>query len=328
LSAAELLDELRSLDVRVQVNGDRLQFNAPVGVLTAALRERIAGRKQEILDFLNSVSALERQQPAIVPLNPRGTRPPVFGVPGHNGDVFCYRALSAHLGADQPFFGLQPVGYDGAAQPMHDVPEVASYFARQIRATWPEGPVIIAGFCAGGGIALELACQLQESGHPVSMLALFASPFPKAYRFWSMLRIRLGNALERLRVHWRQLPSKTPGAMFRYALQRLRAVSDAKARLHAESEEAKADPLQSMRRNLEAITIEALKSYEPRRFPGRGVLFVPTDKWRRIGDNSGRWARSIGQYSECLGAEGCTGENILLEPHVRRTAAEFAARGV
>ena len=158
------------------------------------------------------------------------------------------------------------------------------------------------------------------------MLTLIASPFPKAYRFWSMLRIRIGNALERVRVHWRQLPSKAPGAMFRYGLERLRGVSNAKARLRAESDGAKADPVQSMRMNLETTTIEALRNYEPRRFPGRGVLFVPSEQWRRVGDNSRRWAGFVGQYSECLCAEGCTGENILLEPHVQHIAAEFAAR--
>lgn len=326
MSTADFLNELRGKDVRIQVIGDRLQFNAPVGVLTAELREHITVRKQEILEFLNSVAALARQQPAIVPLNSQGTQTPIFAVPGHSGDVFCYRALAGYLGKDQPFFGLQPPGLDHASAPMQSVSELAGYFAQQIRATRPEGPVVIAGFCAGGGIALELACRLQESGRTVSMLALFASPYPKAYRFWSMLRIRLGNVLERVRVHWRQMRAMAPGAWLRYGLDRLRALTGSKARPNAEAGESRPDPLHAMRVNLEDTTIRALETYEPRRFSGRGVLFLPSAQWRRIGDNSHRWKTVIGEYSEHIGPRECTGDTILLEPHVRRTAAEFRAR--
>jgi thioesterase domain-containing protein len=326
LSTAEFLNELRSLDVRIEAVGDRLRFNAPAGVLTAELRARITVRKLEILEFLNRVATLERQQPAIVPLNSLGTQTPIFAVPGHNGDVFCYRALSTHLGADQPFHGLQPPGYDGVSEPIRSVHRLAGYFAEQIRATRPQGPVIIAGFCAGGGIALELACQLQESGQTVSMLVLFASPFPKAYRFWSMVRIRSGNALERVRVHWRELRAMAPAGMLRYVAGRIRALAGGKPHLREEAERAVTDPLYRSRKQLEETTIRALAEYEPRRFAGPGILFLPSAQWRRIGDNSRRWATVVSEYSEHIGPEGCTGDNILLEPHVRRTAAEFTLR--
>src|SRR5205823_4933449 len=87
------------------------------------------------------------------PLERRGTRTPVFAVAGHNGDVFCYRALAQQLGDDQPFFGLEPPGLDGRSEPLRRVEDLAAYFAEQMRAFQPGGPYILAGFCAGGTVA-------------------------------------------------------------------------------------------------------------------------------------------------------------------------------
>jgi thioesterase domain-containing protein len=326
LNTAEFLNELRGLDVRIQANGGRLQFNAPVGVLTPELRERLAGRKQEILEFLSSASALANQQAAIVPINARGTRIPIFAVPGHNGDVFCYRTFAAELGTDQPLFGLQPPGLDGASKPMNRVTDLAEYFARQIRATRPPGPVIVAGFCAGGGIALELACQLRAAGIQVAMLAVFGSPFPKAYRFWSMFRIRLLNLMERNGAHWRTIRAGTPGGAVRYARERVRALWNARAARRVHDAQVGADPVLAMRRSLETTTLRALAEYEPRKFDGPAVLFLPSERWRRIGDNARQWRTVAADYREFIGPESCTGENILLEPHVRLIADFFKSK--
>jgi thioesterase domain-containing protein len=95
-----------------------------------------------------------------VPLQANGPRVPVFGVAGHNGDVFCYRILAQCLGEEQPFYGLQPPGLDGEGEPLERVQDLAAYFARQILAFRPAGPCTLAGFCAGGTVAFELAQQL------------------------------------------------------------------------------------------------------------------------------------------------------------------------
>ena len=144
-----LLAELRSRDVQIWADGDRLRCSAPADVLTPELRDQLQQRKHDILGFLRSGEALARQQRAIVPLQPRGQRIPVFAVAGHNGDVFCYRALAQHLGEDQPFYGLQPPGLDGHSEPLARIEDLAAYFAAQIRAFRPGDPYIIAGFCAG-----------------------------------------------------------------------------------------------------------------------------------------------------------------------------------
>ena len=55
MTTLELLAALRSKDVRLWVEGEKLHYNAPVGGLTPALRAQLAERKAEILTFLREV---------------------------------------------------------------------------------------------------------------------------------------------------------------------------------------------------------------------------------------------------------------------------------
>jgi hypothetical protein len=176
VKAPSFLAKLRERDIQVWAEGDVLRCSAPAGALTDDLRDALQVRKQEILQFLRSAAALAGQQRAIVPLQSHGRRTPVFGVAGHNGDVFCYRALAQLLGDDQPFYGLQPPGLDGHSELIADVESLAAYFAAQIRAFRPDGPYIIAGFCSDGAVAFELAQQLLQAHVTVDFLALFGCP--------------------------------------------------------------------------------------------------------------------------------------------------------
>ena len=102
MSIAEFLSELRRRDVEVAIDGDELRCSARAGALTPELRDRLKERKTDILDFLRQAKTLAAQARAIVPLQSRGTGVPVFAVPGHNGDVFCYRAVRAPSSPRRP----------------------------------------------------------------------------------------------------------------------------------------------------------------------------------------------------------------------------------
>ena len=176
MNTAAFLATLRGRDIQVWAEGGQLRCSAPPGALSSEFREELRQRKVDILKFLDTAESLARQQRAIIPLQPHGTRTPVFAVAGHNGDVFCYRILVQYLGEDQPFFGLQPPGLDGQSQPLRRVEDSAAYFARQIKAFRPEGPYVIAGYCAGGATAFELAQQLLRTGSTIDILVLFGAP--------------------------------------------------------------------------------------------------------------------------------------------------------
>ncbi len=50
-SIPEFLSYLRSLDIHLWAEEERLRYNAPKGILTQELREQLRARKTEILAF-------------------------------------------------------------------------------------------------------------------------------------------------------------------------------------------------------------------------------------------------------------------------------------
>jgi thioesterase domain-containing protein len=306
---AAFLAELRSRDVQVWAEGDRLRCTAPVGVLTGELRARLHHEKSEILAFLHAAQALAQQPPAIVPLQPRGSRTPIFGVPGHNGDVFCYRALVQALGDDQPFFGLHPPGLDGQSAPLTRVEDLAGYFADQIRAFRPHGPYIITGFCAGGAVAFELGRQLQQGGAATEFVALFGSPYPTWYRFPTQLRRRLAQEIDRFWGHARALASLSKAERRRYVTDKLRQREANRAAATA----ALNDPVLIRRAHVERATVAAVRRYTPPHFAGRLGVFLPCEAW--LPSAAPLW-RSVAQQIEVyFGPQGCDNDNMLRESY-------------
>jgi thioesterase domain-containing protein len=315
LNVAAFLAELRRRDIQVWAEGAQLRCNAPAGVLAPELRDQLRHRKAAILQFLRSAEALSRQQRAIVPLQTRGDRVTVLAVPGHNGDVYCYRALARHLGDDQPFFGLQPPGIDGQAEPLASVEALAGYFAEQIRASGSHGPYVIAGYCAGGTIAYELARQLALEGTAVRFVALFASPYSTWYRFRPQLRFRLVQGWKRVRKHSRILASLPPAERRAYITQKLRQA-------RAEASQAPSDPVLLRRARVGDTTLAAVRRYVPRPYDGRVCLFLPGGEWRPAGPLR-RWRAVAPDAEEYCGPDGCTGDRMLLEPDVAALAELF-----
>jgi acyl carrier protein len=109
---------------------------------------------------------------SIVPINPFGTRPPLFAVPGIGGNVVGFYELGQLLGNDQPFYGLQSRGLDGKAEPFTRVEDIASHFVSEIQSVQGTGPYHLVGACIGGIIAFEMAQQLSAKGQKVALLAL------------------------------------------------------------------------------------------------------------------------------------------------------------
>jgi thioesterase domain-containing protein/acyl carrier protein len=126
---------------------------------------------------------LQKQAPlclksSLVPIQPGGSRPPLFCVPGAGGNAIYLYNLARELGPDQPFYGLQGVGLDGEAEPHTTVEEMAAYYVDAIQSVQSDGPYCIAGHSLGGWVAFEMARQLQRSNQEVSMLAIIDTPVP------------------------------------------------------------------------------------------------------------------------------------------------------
>jgi thioesterase domain-containing protein len=122
----------------------------------------------------------------LVPIQPRGTRPPFFCAAPILGTVFPYYEL-AHLLADgQPLYGLQPLGVSAPTT----VETLARRYLEAVRSVQPEGPYHLGGWSFGGLVAYEMAQQLMAGGHDVALLAIVDTPAPGSYH-----RLRSGDAV-------------------------------------------------------------------------------------------------------------------------------------
>ena len=322
MNVPALLLKLNGRGIQVWADGERLRCNAPAGELTCELQTELLQHKQDILAFLRSAEALGRRQRAIVPLQPKGGLPPVFGIGGHNGDVFCYRALVRHLGAERPFYGLQPPGVDGQAEPLDRVENLAAYFCKQIRAFHGNQRCVLAGYCAGGGIAFELALQLQRAGTPVEYVALFGAPYVSRYGRLRMMQEYLDNEFKRWSGHARRFASLPPSEWPGHIARKKR---DRAARLAAEAPDVD-DAVLALRRRVERATVAAMRSYSPGRFAGRMGVFVPCRDWIHDYDEPLRWRAHADIGDEHFGPDDCERSSMLLEPHAAAFAALFAAQ--
>ncbi|MFH9096198.1 type I polyketide synthase [Streptomyces albidoflavus] len=114
----------------------------------------------------------------LLPLRPEGARRPLFCVHPGAGVSWRYSGLLPHLGADQPVFGLQAAGLDGAGQPARDAREMVEGYLDLVRTVQPSGPYRLLGWSYGGFVAHAMACALQERGEEVELLALLDAPLP------------------------------------------------------------------------------------------------------------------------------------------------------
>ena len=100
----------------------------------------------------------------LVPVQLSGTKPPLYFIHGITGVMPLGRFLAQSLGSDQPFYAINANGIDGREITVKDettVKEMAHTYVEEILDTHPSGPVFIAGMCAGGLAALEVARELQ-----------------------------------------------------------------------------------------------------------------------------------------------------------------------
>jgi amino acid adenylation domain-containing protein len=127
----------------------------------------------------------------LVAIQPKGSNPPFFCVHPIFGVVFPYYEFAYHLGTDQPFYGLQPLGMDGEQSPLTRIEDMAAYYIDALRAVQPNGPYFLGGWSFGGLVAFEMAQQLQKSGQKVALLAVLDTSAPVSKNkpsFWGGLK--------------------------------------------------------------------------------------------------------------------------------------------
>jgi thioesterase domain-containing protein len=138
----------------------------------------------EALAALIEAGADGPRSTSLVPIQPRGSRPPIFCVHGGAGTILHLEPLARALGDEQPFYGLQSRGLYGGAPPLRTVEEMASHYLSEIRQAQPHGPYCFAGYCFGAIVAFEMAQRMRDDGEEVRLLASLNGPSPAWIERW------------------------------------------------------------------------------------------------------------------------------------------------
>ncbi|NEP13613.1 MAG: alpha/beta fold hydrolase, partial [Symploca sp. SIO2C1] len=106
----------------------------------------------------------------LIPLQPRGSHPPLFFIHPGGGSVMHYQRLVSYLGTGQSIYGIEARGFEPGQPPDTSIKAMAADYIKVIRTVQPTGPYHLAGWCLGGTIAWEMAQQLRLQEEQVSRL--------------------------------------------------------------------------------------------------------------------------------------------------------------
>lgn len=111
--------------------------------------------------------------PACVTMKEGTGEPAVFMFPGAPGSVFQLAPIASALRIPMAVYAIKPRGFDDGQPPLTTILEMAEYSIAAIRAVQPQGPYLLAGYSAGGLLALEAAKQLSACGEAIPLVVLF-----------------------------------------------------------------------------------------------------------------------------------------------------------
>jgi thioesterase domain-containing protein/acyl carrier protein len=270
----------------------------------------------------------------LVPMRAAGSKPPLFLMHAHGGNVLEYHALVNCLDADQPVYAFQARGLDGHIVRDTSVEEMASAYIEELQKFQPEGPYYLGGFCLGGLLALEAAQQLVERGHEVPLLIIIESIHPDSMdfepgtsvfeRWWYRANNRID--LERENLSYQGMGYFRERG--RHLWNRFRARTVLAFRKAGQNGDSGA-PRLSLNTVLEELSIEhtkAMAKYMPGLYTGDVLLFRASKRLAGLrADEYLGWKGTIRGNLEVCEVPGHQ-QNVMLEPYVRQLARELTPR--
>jgi len=228
---------------------------------------------RELAVLLANGSA-QRYKGAIIPIQPAGSKTPLFWVRG--GPL--YLALSRRLGLDQPLLGLHLPVADAARLPIpYTLEDIAAALVERMREVQPSGPYKIAGLCVNGVIAYEMARQLHNQGEQVSLLGLFDAQNPAYYRDFSS-EGRGALMFKKFRYHLANLQHSRVKGFPNFVRERLTGVGRRLSVMRWRTYYALGLHVgDSHLEDLDTIIHPASYVYQPQAYPGQVVFFQSTD---------------------------------------------------
>jgi amino acid adenylation domain-containing protein len=265
--------------------------------------ERLCGRKlplsalleaptvERLAHLLRADAPREISRSLLVPMAPRGARPPLFCVHPVGGNVLCYLPLARQAG----LYGIQSPAAAELGAPW-TVERMAEVYLSALRAVQPEGPYLLAGWSLGGMVAYEMARQLAAAGSEVALLAMIDVAPPERSL---PLEMEPGSELSYFLADLRGLAGR--------GLEAAAEAADPPATIEALLERAEVraalppDTGAEQVRELFAVfraNLEALLRYRPRPYGGRLTLIRAEDTAADSADGFHGWTALAGGGTE------------------------------
>jgi thioesterase domain-containing protein len=287
------LDEVGGNDDFFDLGGDSLDAEA----LSAAILS-LTGHQFQIAWLLKcgTPRLIAQRLLESEPLSRSEERPPIFAVHGRKGFMLPRRHFLESLAEGQELRMFELPGIRGETKPLNRVEDIAAAYVAEINKSYPVGPILLAAFCMGSLIAVEIAAQLTEQGREVRQLVLIdpsipdtttdrlqldrPTPSPEFRKYeggsrrrWSSVqvmaklisRISRGNngvSNERMRTLWEM-----------FFVLRLRR-KGLKERFFGRRKSVKYE----LNLKAQAKLFAAFRSYQPRRFGGSAAILSSFDR--------------------------------------------------
>jgi acyl-coenzyme A synthetase/AMP-(fatty) acid ligase/thioesterase domain-containing protein/acyl carrier protein len=327
---ADCFSEILGID-KVGMNDDFLELGGDSLMATGLLLliEKKLDRSFPIELFYqeSTVAALDRnfavgfRHGLTVPLQPAGTRSPLFCLHNHAGHVLEYRQLATLMGPDQPVYGIRSSHTESTTE--FRLENLAKQYVREIQRVQPDGPYHLCGNCFGGLIAFEVAQQLRRGGEEVAVLALIDTAFPAGMLKTIVRRLSVSKnwrELSRLSIKDRILSLR--GKLTRYFLW---VSGQLERHLQFRSEDRSRGSGFSQG-SLQTVDYykEVEKRYRPRTYGGNMTLVCLDVKenqlgWEKVGGRNLKIVRLTDQDS------GYSNPHLVHEPYVKSLADALSA---
>jgi amino acid adenylation domain-containing protein len=253
-------------------------------------------------------------------------RPPLFIIPGVNGNVIGYETLAQLLPSEQPVYGLRSVGLNGNVAPLDQMDVIAKHFIDDVRKIQPNGPYHFAGFCIGGSVAYEMAQQLATQSEQVALLAMIGTWPPSSVEDMvstSPSAQKLAFLGEGIVRHLRAMLAQPRGQRLAYLIKKARIILE----MIAHRDVYRGDTEALHRDWVSGTNRRAAARYNPTPYAG-DVLFVIPDSLSPAPDLDPRltWRDLVRGESTIIRLPGDDSGTLLRPPYMAGLAEVLSER--
>ena len=259
---------------------------------------------------------------SLVPLQPFGTKSPLFIVHGVGGNVVNFYGLALRMGADQPVYGIQSQALVSNQPALLDLKDMAAHYIKDIRKVQPKGPYRLLGYSFGGTVVLEMAHQLREVGEEVEMLGMIdakSRDYEEELSRLSSVPTRINRRMSRFKGNTGRLQWTD---RVKYIWEKVTTRAIRFACMAAASMKIRRVP--AFMSSAYDINYVAAMNYKLRAFNGRLTLFRASEQDQAHGPYDLGWGSIFQQGVNVLDLPG-DHERIFLEPNIERLAESLRA---